>query len=132
MPHPLSAQDVINDELPIEEIGFNSITELLQRVPGIDVSKPPDSAKLMVFCTTPISDSETESSDSGDRMSAKEKDAMVRRERGGGGGGRERERERENLTGYDDIQYLGDLRASLLIETQNVSALSEPVVLQSI
>ena len=42
----------------------------------------------------------------------------------GGGRERERDRERENLTGYDDIQYLGDLR---VIETQNVSALSEPV-----
>ena len=89
---------MINDELPIEEVGFNSITELLQRVPGVDVSKPPDSTKLMVFCTTPISDSsETESSDS-DRMSAKEKDAMVggEEEREGGErkgkGGRERER----------------------------------------
>ena len=65
-------------ELPVEEMGFNSITELLQKVPGIDVSKPPDSTKLMVFCTTPITDSETESSsDCGERMSAKDKDALV-------------------------------------------------------
>ena len=70
-------QEVIKCELPVEELGFNSISELLQRVPGVDVSKPPDSTKLMVFCTTPISDSETES-DSSERMSAKEKDAMVR------------------------------------------------------
>ena len=82
-------QEVVKCELPVEELGFNSITELLQRVPGIDVSKPPDSAKLMVFCTTPISDSETESSDSSERMSAKEKDAMVRRLGGGGGRGKE-------------------------------------------
>ena len=63
-------------ELPVEEFGFNSVTEMLQRVRGIDVSKPPESKKLMVFCTTPVCDSETESSDS-DRMSAKEKDAKV-------------------------------------------------------
>ena len=75
-------------ELPVEEMGFNSITELLQKVPGIDVSKPPDSTKLMVFCTTPITDSETESSsDCGERMSAKDKDALV------SVGERERERE---------------------------------------
>ena len=74
---PDSPQVVIKCELPVEEIGFNSITELLQRVPGISVSKPPESTKLMVFCSTPFSDSETESSDSSDRMSAKEKDAMV-------------------------------------------------------
>ena len=68
-------------ELPVEEFGFNSVAEMLQRVRGIDVSKPPESKKLMVFCTTPVCDSETESSDS-DRMSAKEKDAKVREREG--------------------------------------------------
>ena len=76
-------------ELPVEEFGFNSVAELLQRVRGIDVSKPPESKRIMVFSTSPLCESETESSDS-DRMSAKERDAKVReREK------RERERERE-------------------------------------
>ena len=36
---------------PFEELGFDSIAELLQRVPGIDVSKPPDSVSL--WCSVP-------------------------------------------------------------------------------
>lgn len=81
-------------ELPVEEFGFNSVAELLQRVRGIDVSKPPESKTIMVFSTSPLCESETESSDS-DRMSAKERDAKVRegeREREGVGG-REGERD---------------------------------------
>lgn len=47
-------------------------------MPGVEVYKPPDSTKLMVFCTAPFSESETESSDSSDKLSAKDKDALVR------------------------------------------------------
>ena len=74
-------------ELPVEEFGFNSVAELLQRVRGIDVSKPPESKRIMVFSTSPLCESETESSDS-DRMSAKERDAKVRERE-------KREREKE-------------------------------------
>ena len=39
---------------------------------------------------------------------------------------RANKRERTNLLAVMIFTYLGDLRASLLYETQNVSALSEP------
>lgn len=67
----------MKNELPVEEFGFNSVAEMLQKVRGIDVSKPPESKKLMVFATSIFCESETESSDS-DMMTAKEKDAKVR------------------------------------------------------
>ena len=101
-------------ELPVEEFGFNSVAELLQRVRGIDVSKPPESKKVMVFSTSPICVSETESSDS-DRMSAKEKDAKV------GEGGREGGRERER-----DVSTQVILLLIILTQLTDVSSQNKP------
>ena len=38
-------------ELPLLEMGFSSSAELLQRVPGLQVERPPKGEAIMVFST---------------------------------------------------------------------------------
>ena len=38
-------------DLPVEEMGFTSTADLLQRVPGVEVVRPPDSDSVIVFST---------------------------------------------------------------------------------
>ena len=45
----LSVQKFFNRELPVEEIGFASVGEMLRRVPKVKVVKPPDTSLVMVF-----------------------------------------------------------------------------------
>lgn len=42
-------QKFFNRELPVEEIGFASVGEMLRRVPKVKVVKPPDTSLVMVF-----------------------------------------------------------------------------------
>ena len=52
--HISFSQSTLNRDLPVEEIGFHSVVELLQKVPGVMVIKPPDNTQLMVYRTTPL------------------------------------------------------------------------------
>ena len=45
----MSTQKFFNRELPVEEIGFASVGEMLRRVPKVKVVKPPDTSLVMVF-----------------------------------------------------------------------------------
>ena len=38
-------------ELPLVELGFSSSAELLQRVPGLEVVRPPNVDSVMVYST---------------------------------------------------------------------------------
>ena len=44
-------KSVIGEELPLLELGFSSTSEFLQRVPGIQVVRPPGEHSVMVFST---------------------------------------------------------------------------------
>lgn len=54
--HTVMFQDSLHRDLPVEELGFHSVAELLQKVPGVMVIKPPDSSQIMVYRTTPLPD----------------------------------------------------------------------------
>lgn len=57
---------------PVEEMGFSSSAELLQRVPGVQVVKTPDSDSVMVFSTWPHSEEEEEEEEDGSKQKGKE------------------------------------------------------------
>lgn len=46
-----SSQSVTDFELPLVELGFSSSAELLQRVPGLEVVRPPNVDSVMVYST---------------------------------------------------------------------------------
>ena len=47
----LSLQAVTDHEFPQEELGFSSVGELLQRVPGVEMKRPPNASSVMVYPT---------------------------------------------------------------------------------
>ena len=47
-------------ELPQEELGFSSVAELLQRVPGVEMKRPPKASSVMVYRTKDKSPSREE------------------------------------------------------------------------
>lgn len=51
-------QEVTDSDLPLDEMGFSSTAELLQRVSGVEVVRPPNSVSIMVFSTWPDEDKE--------------------------------------------------------------------------
>ncbi len=50
----------MGDDLPVLEMGYNTTAELLQKVPGIEVVRPPKGSSVMVFSTNPPDDEQEE------------------------------------------------------------------------
>ncbi len=49
---PLYLQQAVTDyEFPQEELGFSTVGELLQRVPGVEMKRPPNGPSVMVYRT---------------------------------------------------------------------------------
>ncbi len=58
---PLYLPQAVTDyEFPQEELGFSTVGELLQRVPGVEIKRPPNGPSLMVYCTKEKSPSKEE------------------------------------------------------------------------
>ena len=51
LPLPLPPQESTQSELKVNELGFDSLVQLLGRVPGVTVMKPPEASFLMVYST---------------------------------------------------------------------------------
>ena len=58
--HTPLLQMVTDYDLPLIEMGFSSTAELLQRVPGIEMVRPPNTNSMMVFSTWCSADKEKE------------------------------------------------------------------------
>ena len=46
-------QNMVGEELPVLELGFNTPSELLLKVPGVELIRPPGKSSVMVFSTNP-------------------------------------------------------------------------------
>ena len=45
-------QETFHQDLPVEEIGFKSVAEMVKQVPGVSVLKPDGSSPVLVCCST--------------------------------------------------------------------------------